>query len=395
VLRVLLLTRGSPEAVTGGHLYHQRVIDEAARHDAVVEVGQASLWSRRLRDVDVIALDSITAWRLAGPRPRGGPPVVAVVHQPPGGVDGGRLRRRLQGYLDRSAYRRCDALVVAGPTVAADLVHHHGVSAGRVHVVEPGCDLPPGRSGGDVRHGRRIALVCVANWYPNKGLLELLDAVAAAPADLVTLHLAGRDDVDQRHAALVRARLAAPDLTGRVVVHGALDRQRIADLYAGADVFVLTSRHETYSTVLAEALAAGLPVIAWRAPHAEQVVTDGIEAVLVPPGDVAALAGALSSLATDDRRRAALAESARRRGDALPRWSDTAAAFFAVLRGSTAAVEPADHGAAFVDVDAADPGVLDVQPPRDAVGGTERPRQRRLHRADMGHHDDDGRPGHG
>src|SRR4051794_32106276 len=116
------------------------MIDSAAGHDAVVEVDQASLWLRSGNDADVIAIDSITAWRFAGPARRSGPPRVGVVHQPPGGVDGSRLRRHVQALLDRSAYRRCDALIVAGPTVAAELVHRHGVPSGRVHVVEPGCD---------------------------------------------------------------------------------------------------------------------------------------------------------------------------------------------------------------------------------------------------------------
>src|SRR5262249_38528310 len=155
------------------------------------------------------------------------------------------------------------------------------------------------------------------------------------------------------------------------------------------------SRHETYSTVLAEALAAGLPVVAWRAPHTEQVVSDGVEALLVAPGDRPALTAALRSLATDAPRRRALAAAARRRGATLPRWADTAASFFAVLRRSAAAVEPAHDRAAFVDVDAADPGVLHVEPPGDRIGHAERPRQRRLHRAHVGHDDHDGRLGEG
>ena len=47
-----------------------------------------------------------------------------------------------------------------------------------------------------MRDGRRIALLSVGNWSANKGVLELLEAVAALPSDDVTLHLAGRDDVD-------------------------------------------------------------------------------------------------------------------------------------------------------------------------------------------------------
>jgi glycosyltransferase involved in cell wall biosynthesis len=339
MLRVCLLTRGSPAAVTGGHLYQRRIAEEAGRHDATVGFAQASVWKRLPRRVDVVVVDSIAAWRLAGAvvGRRHGPPLVAMVHQPPGGVDGAPLRRRAQGVLDRFVYRRCAATIVAGRTVADEL--SDALDPARVIVIEPGCDLPPPTTAPEpcsLRRGRRLAAVTVANWYPNKGLLELLDAVAALPADHVTLHLAGRDDVDPGYTGRVRARLSAADLAGRVVVHGPLDRDGVAALYAGADAFVLASYRETYSTVLAEAAAAGLPIVAWQAPHTERVVTDGEEGLLVPAGDRDALATVLRALATDDEMRSRLAASARQRGASLPRWADSATAFFKVLRDSVA-----------------------------------------------------------
>jgi len=48
----------------------------------------------------------------------------------------------------------------------------------------------------DLRHGRRTAAVSVGNWMVRKGVLELLDALGRLPHDRVTLHLAGRDDVE-------------------------------------------------------------------------------------------------------------------------------------------------------------------------------------------------------
>ena len=130
-------------------------------------------------------------------------------------------------------------------------------------MVEPGSDVPIDPSAGssttrdDLRRGRRIALLSVGNWLPNKGVLELLEAFAALPADRATLHLAGRADLDPGYAARVEARLRRPDLTSRVVVHGVVTREEVGRLYGGADVFVLLSYAETYGTVFGEALAAG------------------------------------------------------------------------------------------------------------------------------------------
>jgi len=244
----------------------------------------------------------------------------------------------------------------------------------------------------ELRRGRRIAAVSVANWFPNKGLLDLLEALGDVPSGDVTLHLVGRTDVDAEYAQRVRRRLTRPDLVDRVVVHGPVSATRVAELYLAADVFVLLSRYETYSTATAEALSAGVPVLAWRSAHIDQVVTDGVEGRLVEPGDVAGLSRALHTFATDEPRRTAWAQAAARRGARLPRWSDTADAFFDVLRGLvTEAIEPTHGPSSAVDVDAAHCSVFDEESPRDVVADTQRPRDRRLDRADV--RDDDDRAG--
>ena len=164
--------------------------------------------------------------------------------------------------------------------------------------------------------GRRIALLSVGNWLPNKGVLELLEAFAALPTGHATLHLAGRADVDRPYAARVEARLRAPDLASRVVVHGTLTREEVGRLYGGADVFVLLSYAETYGTVFGEALAAGVPTVGWRSGNLPNLIEDGREGCLVAPGDIAALSATLERLCTDDEWRAELRAAARptRRG---------------------------------------------------------------------------------
>lgn len=378
--------------MTGGHLYHQRMVEAARHHDASITFAQARLGHPPPHDCDVLVIDSLTAWRLAPVLVTGRlrRSLVAMVHQQPGGVDTGPAWRRPQRSLDRFVYRRCDLVLAASSSLTEALVAEHGVDPARVRLVEPGCDLPAGTAPGDLRRGRRIAVVCVSNWYPNKGLLDLLDAVSGLPVTDVTLHLAGRDDVDPDETDRIRQRLAAGDLAERVAVHGAVDRQGVADLYAGADVFVLPSRVEGYATVLAEALKAGLPVVAWRRPHVERLATDGVQGCLIPPGDVDGLRGALGRLAADDDHRLRLAAGARRRGAQLPTWDDTAAGFFSALRGaSSVAVQPANNRAARLDVDPADAGVLHEHAPGDLVAHTESPRQSRLDRADVrdDHHD--------
>ena len=102
-------------------------------------------------------------------------------------------------------------------------------------------------------------MLCVANWTPNKGILELLDAFATLPERAATLWLVGALDVDRRYAERVRRRIAAPDLAERVVVRGSVPIEEVGRLYRSTDVFALCSFVDAYGTAWAEAIAAASP----------------------------------------------------------------------------------------------------------------------------------------
>jgi glycosyltransferase involved in cell wall biosynthesis len=176
--------------------------------------------------------------------------------------------------------------------------------------------------------------VSVGNWMRRKGTLELINAFARLRDHDAVLHLAGRTDIEPRYTRQVRARLAATGLGSRVVVHGAISVNDVARLYAAADVFVLPSYREPYGTVYGEALAAGLPLVGWRAGNLPHLIENGVEGILVEPGDIEGLASALRLLAADPVRRERMAAAALARGQSLPTWEDSAAAFFATLRQS-------------------------------------------------------------
>jgi glycosyltransferase involved in cell wall biosynthesis len=348
-LVVALLTLGDPARVSGGHLYHRRMAEAAPRHGARIAflsfperpfplaaaAGPGLLRRARACGAHVLLLDSLAA-PLAAPwlgLRRPALPVAAILHQPPGGVDHGPARARLRAPLDRLAYRQARLLLVVSELLAQQ-VAAQGFARGRVRVVPPGRDVaaaPPGATT-DLRNGHRAAFLCVANWLEHKGILELLEAFARLPAGAGVLHLAGDEQVAPAYAARVAARLARPDLSGRVVRHGQLPREGVAALYASADVFVLPALRESYGTVWGEAAAFGLPVVGWRAGNLPHLVDHRKEGLMPAPGDADALAGALLELAGDEELRLRLGRSARDRALARPTWDESAAAFFTALR---------------------------------------------------------------
>lgn len=90
-------------------------------------------------------------------------------------------------------------------------------------------------------------------------------------------------------------------------------RRDIVPLMAAADVFTLASAHEGLPVAVMEAFAAGLPVVATAVGGLPHQVVDGVEGLLVPPGDPAALSEALVTLARDPDLRARMGEAARAR----------------------------------------------------------------------------------
>jgi glycosyltransferase involved in cell wall biosynthesis len=224
-------------------------------------------------------------------------------------------------------------MIAASDHLAEQLVEA-GFARSRIRIVPPGRDVAPPPTGPvqDLRRGRRVAFLTVANWLPQKGLLELLDAFARLPDDAATLHLAGDESPDARYAALVRSRLSEPDLTGRVVAHGPLTLESVAGLYQAADAFILTAGREAYGTVWGEAMAFGLPVVGWRAGNLPYLAEDEREGLLLDPGDVEALSQALLRLALDREVRARLGAAAKRRALARPTWEASAERFFGAIR---------------------------------------------------------------
>ncbi len=161
--------------------------------------------------------------------------------------------------------------------------------------------LPPSVDTNAAR-GRHLAggeryVLALGTVEPRKDLPSLVvafDALAADDPDL-RLVLAGPDGLGVE--ALSAARDAARHRTRIVRLGWVDDAQRLA-LLRGASVVAYPSRYEGFGLVPLEALAVGTPVVATAVGALPEVVGDG--ALLVPPGDPDALAGALGLLLTNE-----------------------------------------------------------------------------------------------
>lgn len=210
--------------------------------------------------------------------------------------------RGLQVALDNRTARLCFALVAVSEATGASL-RDQGYPAGRIVVIPNGIEeADPAEP---VELAPRPAILEVARLAEVKGQRVLLDALARLDAHLV---LVGRDlETDGAYERGLREQVDRLGIAERVVFAG--PREDVPALLAGCEVFCLPSFEEGLPLTVLEAMAQGRPVVATAVGGTPEAVVDGETGLLVPPGDVDALADALRSLLADPARARRLGEA--------------------------------------------------------------------------------------
>jgi glycosyltransferase involved in cell wall biosynthesis len=241
----------------------------------------------------------------------------------------GLLRRRA-GQLLRYNLRTARRVVCVSEPARARLVSAWQVPAERVVVLPNAVDVDRFRPSAEARAqvrasmgvGDRPVVIFVGNFHAWHDVATLLDAFARVSTSLpkARLLLAGQGPT---HEAMVH-RAASLGISDSVRFLGPVPHGEVPGLLASADVAVapvpiMAQRSWLSPMKVFEYMASGAAVVATRSGQLAEVLVDGHNARLVPPGDAAAMAGALSALLGDPDRRARLGAQARQ--DAVDRHS--------------------------------------------------------------------------
>ena len=265
---------------------------------------------------------------LAVPR-RGGHRLVVTLHNR---TVGGVPARAIGAALLRLLARRADTVLAVSPDLAED-ARRAGARDVR-HAVIPAPRRPEevgeqrsASAGSGAREvtgpGTPVALVAlvIARLAPQKGLHDLLDVAGALRRQApVRIRVAGDGPLHEELAARIRAEDLPVELLGR--------RSDVPALLAAADLLVSTAHWEGQPVSLQEALRAGRAIVATDAGGTRWVTADA--AHLVPVGDPAALAAAITAL-RDPAARHAAEQASLRRASALPTAQDLLAQLDEVL----------------------------------------------------------------
>jgi glycosyltransferase involved in cell wall biosynthesis len=216
--------------------------------------------------------------------------------------------RRYPALIER-AVRQGAWVHTGSQAMAGEVMDHFGVEADRVRVIPPGVAVPAdNRLPRPAGRGSRPYLLGVGTAEPRKdfpGLVAAFDQLAGAHPDL-ELRLAGPPGWGEADLAAAIARAVHRDRVQRL---GWVDD--LGPLLAGAAVFVYPSRYEGFGFPPLEAMALGVPVVATAVGSLPEVL--GAAALLVPPGDPTALAGAVDQVLRDDAVRQRLVAAGRDR----------------------------------------------------------------------------------
>ena len=182
----------------------------------------------------------------------------------------------------------------------AEIALGWGLDGDRLHVVPN--PAPPAR---EATTAARRGLVFAGRLTRQKALHVAIDALAHVPAAELTVIGDGPDrERLERHAR-------GAGLNGRVRFVGSLPREQVLDALAGAEAAVLSSDWENFPHAAVESLAVGTPLVATAVGGVGEIVVDGVNGLLVPPGSPEAFGHALERLLGSPELLARLSDGAR------------------------------------------------------------------------------------
>jgi glycosyltransferase-like protein len=268
--------------------------------------------------------DCIAARAAARVRDAGaGIPVVRTVHH----VDDFTTPALMD--CQRQAILEPDVVLVVSQHWRTLLKDEYGVDAGVVYNgvdrLRFGAISPERRATMRAQVGAedRFLFLAVGGIEPRKGSVHLLEALGRLKAELdpsPVLAVVGghsfQDYREYREAALGSLPALGLELGRDVVLLGTVADEELPGWYAAADALAFPSLKEGWGLAVLEAMSSRLPVVTSDIPVFREYLTPGQDALLVPPADAGALAGAMRSLVEDealrDRLRAAGARVAAR-----------------------------------------------------------------------------------
>ncbi len=198
------------------------------------------------------------------------------------------IKKRLVWSILMAMYNRCDAVIVPSRLSARE-VKSHGISC---LAIPHGIDIDTFRRKTSYERKNRMLSVCRLGYEKKIDIVLRAFSLVAKRHPNVKLTVVG--DGPARKSLVELAKTLC--LEENVSFPGTVERSRLQEYFDSHDFFVNASDSETFGYVIAEAMSAGLPILAVRAQGTEDMVKNGVNGYLVEVDDIKALARGMEKM---------------------------------------------------------------------------------------------------
>ncbi len=356
-MKIAELIIGDTNRLTGGYLYDRKLVEYLKVKGIEVDVigirevpypyilhlfSNLSLilrFFRRSRSYDFVLEDEMAHpalflfnfWLRYVKRTK----IVVIVHLLWWKAAKGTLKAYFIKSVERIMLKNAD-LIIANSKHTKEEIKGMGIPGEFIEVVYPGFDLPLSsmerKKSYHTHKGNSIKLLSVANCSPLKGLDTLIEAIHRLDNPAIALDVVGDDNFDLNYCKRIKEKVLACELEKRVIFHGLMEPKNLSGFYSEADIFVLPPFYESLGIVFAEAMSFGLPIIATNVGGIPELVEDGENGFLVPPGDIDSLVEAIDKLASDAELRERFGRRGYEKSKKLNTWADCGEVIFQYLQ---------------------------------------------------------------
>jgi alpha-maltose-1-phosphate synthase len=201
--------------------------------------------------------------------------------------------------LERDVYERARHIFTMSEWARTSVIDDYGIPAERVTATGAGANLIPAYD--ETSAPTAPVALFVGRDFVRKGGPTLLSAWPAVTREVsdAQLWIVGTRDEPRRE--------------GQITWHGGVNADALRELYRQASVLVLPTMYDMSPHVVREALGYGLPCVTTNVGGIPEIVRDGVDSLLVPPGDADALTAALAALLSDPQRAREMGGAGRER----------------------------------------------------------------------------------